>query len=47
MNRQLSGFGFKQCAGGPHNVAQIPVFEGVVNVLAHAFVVDVDLNAAA
>ena len=45
MDRQLAGFGFEQRAFSGHDVAQVPVFEGVVQFFAHAFVVDIDLDA--
>ena len=47
MDRQLTGLGPEQRAGGGHDVAQVPVLEGVVDGFAHAFVVDVKLDAAA
>ena len=46
MDRQLACFGFEQRAFSGHDVAQVPVFEGVVQFFAHAFVVDVNLDAA-
>ena len=46
VDRQLACFGFEQRAFGGHDVAQVPVFEGVVQVFAHAFVVDIDLDTA-
>ena len=46
VDRQLACFGFEQRAFSGHDVAQVPVFEGVVQVFAHAFVVDIDLDAA-
>jgi hypothetical protein len=47
VNRQLAGFGFEQRAGGGHDVAQVPVLEGLMDVFADTFVVDVDLDAPA
>ena len=47
VNRQLTSFGFEQGAGSGHDVAQVPVLEGVVHVFTDTFVVDVDLDAPA
>ena len=44
---QLAVVGFEQRAFHADDVAQIPMFEGVVHVFAHALIVHIHLNLAA
>jgi hypothetical protein len=45
VDRQLAGLGLEQMALGGHDVAQVPVLEGRVGVLAHVVTHHVDLDA--
>jgi hypothetical protein len=45
VQRQLAGFGLEHLAFGRHDVAQVPVLEGGVQLLADRVARDVDLDA--
>ena len=46
LDRELAGARLEEHAGGSHDVAQVPVLEGVERFLAHAVDGDVELDAA-
>ncbi|MNV24790.1 hypothetical protein D3C71_1158650 [compost metagenome] len=47
LDRQLARLGLHQRAFGAHDIAQVPVLEGGIQVFAHGVTGHIELNAAA